>query len=110
MNLTYLMNSAFVLNIKSKKDKVIISGLCVWSFLNTFILIRNSSGYSSYNDASTGIKIMFLYGKPLMSNPIEYFYPFKGALNMYDYTEYFVYVGGVWMIYFLYHYLKGSKL
>jgi len=48
---------------------------------------------------------------------VDKFYPFTYNerpamwdydIRVYDYTEYFVYVGGVWMMYLLYRYFKGK--
>lgn len=106
-----------------KSYKLVIPTLCIWSFINTYALLQN------IETKKAGV-IGLDYGLKVFS-PLEKFYPFTSHLyylhstnntpypktafgyfnlNFYDYTEYFVYVGGVWMIYFLYRYLKESKL
>lgn len=100
------------------KEKIAFVFLCMWSFFNTYLLITyytkviHNHSFSEelntrqlfypftlyFHEGSTGIG----YGKAT-----EQFQNFD--LRLYDYTEYFVYVGGVWMIYFLYKYLKINK-
>ena len=103
--------------------KILFVVLILWCFIHTFLLLR-----------SFPVRYMELY--PQIDNregmmkvaPSEKFYPFTRIddkydknnssewsiynfdLRFYDASEYFVYVGGVWMIYFLYRFLKGSKL
>lgn len=108
MIITQLLNSA----LTSKKEKMVISVLCVWSFIHTYIIIKNNSGFGSFVGES-GIRILLIDGKPEMTNPSDYFYPFyrgiyfwSSTIRYYDYTEYFFYVGGAWLIYFLYRFLK----
>lgn len=91
----------------TNREKVIVSALCVWSFIHTYIILRNSTEYESVN--YYGMKRIMINGS--YYNPLESFYPFNDVpISIYDYTEYFVYVGGVWMIYFLYRYFKGNKV
>ena len=115
MNTTELMNSTFVISLKNKKEKVIVSSLCVWSFIHSYVIIRNNSGFGSVE--SQGMKVLLIDGSPEVINPVEYFYPIykwkyyflHAEISYYDFTEYFFYVGGVWMIYFLCRYLKSNK-
>ena len=114
------------------KEKIVISVLCVWSFINTYILLKRFR--------INQFRMEQGYGNSEYYSPFERFYPFtfsktthynsntgvwddisniEGASDMgfshyfdirfYDYTEYFIYVIGFWMIYFLYRYLKGGK-
>lgn len=102
----------------SGKEKIVISVLCVWSFIHTYLLITNytkviHNPYFSEEISSRQLFYPFtsyLYkgSRGYMLGTIsEQFQNFD--LRFYDYTEYFVYVGGVWMIYFIYRYLKVSK-
>ena len=84
----------------NKKQRIIISALCVWSFVNAFILIRNGK----YEFIQNGYKFIFHNGK--VYRPETGFYPFSNSIYYYDSTELFVYVGGAWLIYFLYRFLK----
>ena len=110
-------------NIKSKAmkngtgviEKMVVSILCIWSFIHTYLLLKTFRiGTVEFYDAGS-----LIYRKHV--SQMEEFYPFTFVedttsnanfpnhnfdLRFYDYTEYFVYVGGVWMIYFLYRYLK----
>jgi len=91
------------------RHKLVIPVLCVWSFIHTLMVLRLfAKNYLPAYRIDGGGWIF----------TTERFYPFtvnfrghKGYFDIrfYDYTEYFVYVGGVWMIYFLYKYLKGNK-
>jgi len=93
------------IEITKNKDKLIVSSLCIWSFINAFVLLKYFGGSS------------FKKGWAIKIDQRDLFYPFtyssdfrKYDIRFYDYTEFFVYVGGAWLIYFLYRYLKGSKL
>jgi hypothetical protein len=97
----------------SVREKAVILILCIWSFLNTYAIIKNATGewYSRY-----GKHFVSIEGTTFV--PINKFYPFtynetpplsNFEIRFYDYSEYFVYVGGVWMIYLLYRYFKGNK-
>lgn len=97
----------------SVKEKAVIAVLCIWSFINTYVIIKNVTGewYSRY-----GKHFVSIEGKSYI--PSKIFYPFtynespnisSFDIRFYDYSEYFIYVGGVWMIYLLYQYLKGSN-
>lgn len=99
----------------SLKGKTAISVLCIWTFIHTYFLINNIFGY--WITTPSRIKVIRLNNQSF--NPVDYFYPFtynespsisNFEIRLYDYSEYFVYVGGVWMIYFLYRYLKGNKV
>ena len=96
------------------KEKIVITILCIWSFLHTYLLIK-IFGYSY--TTPEGYKIVRIDGNAFL--PAHSFYPFtynetqhisNFEIGFYDYSEYFVYVGGAWMIFLLYRYFKGSKL
>jgi hypothetical protein len=96
--------------LRNKKLKLIISALCIWSFINTYLIIRS---YEIEHYEYKGLKFE-LYGK--IFSRTSMFYPFTNDgrnswfdVSFYDFTEYFVYVGGVWMIYFLYRFLKKQN-
>lgn len=100
----------------TQKEKIAIVLLCIWSFLHTYILINNITGHW-ITSRLNGLKYVKLDKVSL--KPSDLFFPFtlddsKGIpifeFRIYDYSEYFVYVGGVWMIYLLYRYLNGSNL
>lgn len=73
-----------------KAERIIISTLLIYTFINLVVLLLASSS-GEYR--------------------LEYFYPIyyhfsDSIFEVYDYTEFFVYVGGVWLIYFLYKFLN----
>lgn len=100
-------------SLKLERDKKLVSALCIWSFIHTYIIIRNNSGYESAY--SQGLKLLRIDGDVKLTNPVELFYPFYAwrslflysRIEMYDYTEYFVYVGGAWLVFLLYKYLRN---
>lgn len=97
--------------IYTNSSKLIISALCLWSFIHTYLIVKSYQfEYIEYQ----GLKLT-LDGEIFSSS--SKFYPFTSSggysrfdVRYYDFTEYFVYVAGAWMIYFLYRYLKGSKV
>ena len=106
-----LMNSAIILNIISKKEKLLIAALCIWSFIHTYLLVKNNSGFEYV--ITNGKKALVINRK--LVNPVDIFYPFTKDQNndisnfdlkFYDYSEYFFYVAGAWLVYLLYKYLK----
>lgn len=94
----------------SKKEKIIIVVLCVWSFIHTYLLLTHLQRFVL--DLRNGNEVQSL----------DLFYPFtlywgqytnlrivvvhNFDLRFYDYTEYFIYVVGAWMLYFLLRFLK----
>jgi hypothetical protein len=78
------------------KKRVLISVLSIWSFIQTYFLIASHPD-GEYN--KQWIKMYY--------NPRERFVFFSST--DYDITEYFVYVGGAWFIYYLYRYLRYDK-
>lgn len=93
-------------SINSKRDKLVISALCIWSFLHSYLIIR-SHQFEYLEDH--GLK--YIHGKRF--SPSSEFYPFTNNLESYwfdvryyDFTEYFVYVVGAWFIFFLFRFLK----
>lgn len=74
------------------RKKKVIAILSVWTFIHTILLV---AGIISDNDLAT-------QGGQFCPN--DY-----GSGNMYDITEFLFYVGGAWLWYFLYHYLKSDK-
>jgi hypothetical protein len=91
----------------TKRDRIIISVLIVWTFIHTYFLLAN------YIDSSKD-----RYGR-FVTIQKEWFYPFTVNYSYnpanyfdlwyYDYSEYFVYVVGAWGGLFLYKFLKGSQ-
>lgn len=75
--------------------------LLVWTFLNAYILVSNSK----YEMVVSGFK--FIYHDHKRYVPIEGFYPFSDPIYYYDTTEFYVYVGGAWLVYLLYRILKN---
>jgi len=94
----------------TNRNKLVIPVLCLWSFMHTYLIVKsNQVEYIEYQ----GLKLT-LDGEIFSTS--SKFYPFTSSggyswfdVRYYDFTEYFVYVGGAWLIYFLYRYLKGSK-
>jgi hypothetical protein len=77
----------------SARGKVAIIVLVVWTFLNSYVFLRASLLQSQYGIPD---KVM-LY---------QTFHPIDGwDSEYYDVTEYFVYVIGAWMIFFLSRYM-----
>ena len=80
------------------EKKKVIASLSVWSFVH-FALFMFNGGFSS----------------PIRKR--EAFYPFTNVypieryfdLHYYDITELLVYVGGAWLAFFLYYYLKDDN-
>jgi len=103
---------------RNNKQRVIISALCLWSFLNTFILLRFIRVVEV---------ILYSPGSKKDYSPYDMFYPFtfngynsnssykefvshNFDMRFYDFSEYFFYVGGAWMIYYLYRYLSSESI
>lgn len=105
-----------------KLKKILFIVLCLWCFLHTFLLLRSFPVryielYPHIDNREEMIKVA----------PSEKFYPFTCIddkydknndsdwniynfdLRFYDTSEFFIYVGGIWMIFFLYRYLRGEK-
>lgn len=85
-------------------EKIVISVLSIWSFVNAYVLLKYFGGDSFKKEW-----VIKIYQRDL-------FYPFTSSPNFrkydirfYDYIEFFVYVGGAWLIYLLYRYFKGNK-
>jgi len=103
----------------SKNNKAIVSALCIWTFIHTFILLRYyelsgiwiiSMGHNDDYYLSKLSKFFpFTYIKKEV-NGMGQIFEYTGNqlfdIRFYDKTEYFVYVIGAWLIYFLYRYLK----
>jgi len=81
-----------------KRQKIFISFLCIWSFVNIYVLIR----INSFIMVREGINFILVNGHYQRIVPQKAFYPFAYSVYYYDYTELFVYVGGAWLLYFLY--------
>lgn len=118
----------------SKIGKVVIVILCVWTFTHTYLLINNWDGakYSIARNIHDDNHRNY-DGRTVVWRCNEKFYPFtvvkykieeydrSGKLidtgklafksyyfnnNFYDFTEFFAYVAGAWMLYFLYWFFK----
>ena len=104
--------------LRNNKQRVIISVLCVWSFLNTFILLKF---------IRVAAVLLYSPGSKKIYSPYDMFYPFifngydvnssykefishNFDMRFYDFSEYFFYVGGAWMIYYLYRYLSSESI
>ena len=76
------------------KEKKIIAGLIVWTFIHLGLLIFGGTyiGDESYRRMFYGL----------------YEFPRFDWIEIYDFTELFVYVGGAWLIFFLFRYLKAK--
>jgi|SRR5665647_258269 len=99
--------------LRNNKHRVLISALCLWSFLHTFILLRFIRVVAVVLDTA---------GPNKAYSPYDMFYPFtfngyyysrsnaeiishNFDMRFYDFSEYFFYVGGAWLIYLLYRFL-----
>lgn len=104
--------------LRNNRQEVIVSALCVWSFLHTFILLR----YIRVTQI-----VLYFDGHKKAYNPYDLFYPFtfngyhsrsseaetvshNFDMRFYDFSEYFFYVAGAWMIYYLYRYLTSTSI
>ena len=95
-----------------QRDRIIISGLIVWTFFHTYLLIKNINTTENRN---VRIADWQIYNHV----PTDYFYPFTARPNFaikssfdigfYDYTEFFVYVVGAWLCFLLYKLLNPKK-
>ena len=106
------------------KNKVIKSVLMVWTFLNLFLLILNFSTIKSgkfiidgqlYKTTDNFYPITYIYffdKNSHIGEEIYVLYPTLKSelfiLKYYDFSEFFVYVGGVWLVYFLINYIKKN--
>ena len=115
----------------SKADKIIVVVLIVWSFIHAFLLIKNIDIIKN-NVAGT----FQFYEHTIKRAPTYYFFPFTKQIyvqlydtsdglhhysysegtawgnfntDFYDYTEFFVYVVGAWMLFFIYRLLKPRE-
>lgn len=89
-----------------KGNKIVVAILSMWTFLHTYLIIKSQNESMDIQ----GIK-MTLDGQRLFPN--NAFYPFSSnfysdTFNVayYDFSEYFVYVGGAWLIFFLFKYFQ----
>jgi len=88
------------------KNKMVIAILIFWSFVH-FILLMLGSQFLSNKDEfypfnGTAHKN---YGSSGSYYNIEEFFD----VSSYDPTEFTIYVGGAWLIYFLYYYINNEK-
>ncbi len=98
-------------------NKVLFTSLILWSYGHSYILIKNLLYSFVHPVTGTRIRDYYIHSINLSEKqePDKLFYPFtiEGFRNQnfnllyYDFTEYFVYVGGVWLIYFLYRYWRN---
>jgi hypothetical protein len=102
-----------------KKDKIIISVLAVWTFIHSYFLLFNINTDRVYWHFSTEVDTDVIANLPVT----KFFYPFTYSeiysaiypqakyfnLEFYDYSEYFIYVVGAWVGFFIYKFLKGNK-
>jgi len=102
--------------LRNKKQRVIISVLCVWSFLHTFILLRYIRvleivlyNYDGSKIAYTPYDVFYPFTFKEYSNGYNQFVIHNFDMRFYDFSEYFFYVGGVWLIYLLYRFLKKGN-
>jgi len=100
--------------LRNNKQRVIISALCVWSFLHTFILLRYIRvveivlSVNNWSEKETGTPYDMFY--PFTSKEYSNGYIHNFDMRFYDFSEYFFYVGGAWMIYYLYRYLSSESI
>jgi hypothetical protein len=97
------------------KNKILISVLIVWTFLNIFLLILNFSTIKSggfdingriYYSTDNFYPITYVYKLDENSSYDRVLKSELFILKYYDFSEFFIYVGGVWLIYFLIKYIK----
>lgn len=109
----------------SKKERIIISVLVLWTFLLSFLLILSfhndgmtNNGYNEYPQVRSGS--VERYTKHI-DGRYDRFFPFtysnslkttnSGYFNIeyYDYTEFLIYVVLAWIIFFLYRFVNKDK-
>ena len=84
-----------------RKDRIIISVLVVWTFIHTYLLLINYKRVFGYRYINVN-KLFYPFTK-------DTYYPNLSSFNLdfYDYSEYFIYVVGAWVGFFIYKFLKG---
>lgn len=100
-----------------KHDRIIISLLTVWTFIHTYIMLFKTTElrdeYYCWREGEYPDGVAHYISIRELFYPFTYSseYPDATYFNstFYDYTEYFIYVAGAWMCFFLYKFLKGSK-
>lgn len=80
----------------SKRQRIVVSCLIVWTFIHTFFLI---AGYYE------GEKDRFDKFFPFMS----WRNYFSDMIRYYDFSEFFIYMGGAWMTFYLYRFINNKK-
>jgi len=77
----------------SQQVRRVVAALVVWTLLHTYLLMK---GYLA---------------RQVFDTPFAYdgFYPFPADIENYDVTEYFVYVIGIWTLFFLYRFLTTGN-
>ena len=112
-------------NLK-KQDKIIVSLLSIWTFAHIYFFLKSfnikivKDSFSLWTDKNSA----WVQGLPNQSiefKPQDFFYPFTkkwgdtelngGNFNLdyYDSTEFFAYVVGAWLCFFLYKFLISKE-
>ena len=111
----------------NKTRRKIVAGLIVWTFIHSYFLIL---GYSLRMDKALDYavaienqhlfprssihKINYSRGATYFVGEIFPFYQwdyggFIDNMVLYDFSEFFVYVAGAWMIFYLYQYINKKE-
>ena len=117
----------------NKTRRKVVAGLIVWTFIHLFFLIKAhyillELDTGSYSDQWYKKYTPIFYngyewtGSQQTPIPNEVFFPFFiwsetknpyvslfDYLKWYDFTEFFVYVAGAWMIFYLYQYINKKE-
>ncbi len=109
----------------NKTDKVLLAILSIWTFINCFLMIQaiNYPKEISFLAATTeeiprGNEdgwVRYVLNKSDKFYPFTDFSTYKGTYSeyfnviFYDYSEFFVYVAGAWLLFLLYKLLSPKK-
>ena len=89
------------------KEKKIIAGLIVWTFTHIVLWAYGNFSFGEWEPKEffyPFVKTDFPYPTGLIGSTVSY----PHLYTVYDFTEFLIYVGGAWLIFFLYKYLKAK--
>jgi len=92
------------------KDRKIIAGLVVWTFINLYVLLFTSYTYSQTSHLE-GWEPFFSISETIRCMNLRFNYTFDDCFigfNHYDLSEFFVYVGLPILIFGLFKFLKAG--
>ncbi len=78
-----------------KTDKVILAILSIWTFIHCYLIITDLFySFTAREGSNTGKRFVYCS---------------RYNLNYYQYTDFFIYVGGAWLCFLLYKLLSPKK-